>query len=63
MYRFFQQKHLAATQQFAALIRITEVNGGTASFTEDLQDTTSPAFQALATDVENTVSVEDIILQ
>eukprot|EP00057_Strongylocentrotus_purpuratus_P002508 XP_003724665.1 PREDICTED: mucin-13 [Strongylocentrotus purpuratus] len=48
-----------STQQFAAMIRITEVNGGSASFTEDLHDTTSPAFQALATDVENTVSVED----
>ena len=45
----------AATQQFAALFRITQVNGGTAAFTEDLQDSESPAFQALAQDVENTV--------
>ncbi|XP_054751327.2 uncharacterized protein LOC129257098 [Lytechinus pictus] len=46
-----------STQQFAAMIRITEVNGGTASFTEDLEDTTSPAFQALAADVESTLDM------
>ena len=37
------------------MIRITEVNGGMAEYTEELQNTTSPAFQALASDVEATV--------
>lgn len=46
---------LTAIQQFTVMIRITEVNGGTADFTEDLQNTTSLAFQTLAADVENTV--------
>nr|XP_054751328.1 uncharacterized protein LOC129257098 isoform X2 [Lytechinus pictus] len=46
-----------STQQFAAVIRITEVNGGTASFTEDLEDKTSSAFQTLAADVENTLDM------